>query len=305
MVRSMLKTDEINSDGIRGAYTQVRGDLESWRTGARQLAPHAEFALSDDAQYVYGAVTGEDLESEWGLVKYALRFANGEEDTKKRQALALPDKLRELLEQQIGLNPEGGSGPGRLEAELADHIEARRTKLRRALGNICRWHQNKQRINVQEAGSDYLLRDVWALPMLKQKPLRLASFWVIASAGAFDAFLGLLLLDDERAFGRSLRQCALERCHIFFLQPDQVGRPQQYCGPEHTKEANEGSAARRARNSRLRASAVQLLIREHGRRYAAEIKAAVRQAFKEQPNNTAEQIARRAWELVQAERKRK
>lgn len=202
------------------------------------------------------------------------------------------------------LNPEGGRGAARLNAELVEHIDARRARLRRWLASICHWHKTGQRINVLDTNSEYFLRDVWALPTLGREPhLHLAPFWIITSASAFDAFLNVLLLDGSRPYGSGLRRCALEDCPRFFLQPTQAGRPQRYCTEEHARDAHENGAKYRARNSRLRASATELLIRQHGRRAAAEIKAAVRESFKRHPGATAEEVAKRAGRFLQAQRK--
>jgi hypothetical protein len=295
---------KINGDESKEANIGFRRYLESCRDKARRLAPLAEFALGGLTEYIYGTANADDVANDRGLVEYWLRFANGEEDVSTRDmSLRLQ---REMPGRHLQADPEFKARLARDNAKLApEEVDARRTQSRRHLANICRRHKSGQRIKFQDAGSEYFLRDVWALPTLKQEPLHLAPFWVITSADALDAFVGVLLLDEKRSFGRGLRHCALEGCHRFFLQPIQAGRPQQYCNEEHSKKAHEGGSARRAFNSRLRASARRLLIVEHGRRYTAEIKAAVEQSFKERPSTTVEEMASHAWDLVQAQRKHK
>jgi hypothetical protein len=300
----MPQTLKINGDGAGHAQEGVRSYLEACRAEARKLVPNAEFALSDDAQYVYGDAADAALASERGLIEYAVRFANGEEEVGKRRTLEMPGKLRELLVEQVRLNPEGGSGGARLNAELAEHIEARRAKLRRSLAAVCYWHKAGQRINVLDTNAEHYLRDVWALPTLRHKPnLHLAPFWIITSASAFETFVNVILLDENRPLGASLRRCALDACPRFFLQPAQAGRPQRYCTDEHAKVAHENGAKFRAQDSRKRASARELFVRKYGRRAGtpAEIKEAIDAVFSR--GATVEHIAEQAWRLLQAQRK--
>lgn len=277
---------------------QFRQYLEGCRQAATQIVAGAEFALGGEIQYIYGQVSGKDLESEQGLIAYALRFVNGQEDPALRDMALAP-------------SPEGQPQPDpQFQTTMRDkygpeQIEAQRTRLRSTLTALCR---KEQPVELSASGSELLLRDVWPLPVLQRAPhLHLAVCWVFLNVEAFNALLGVLLLDKQRGFGRRLRRCELRECPHFFLQPVQKGNPKKYCSELCMEAAHKATNDTRAEQSRRRARARGLLRGKLGRRGAtdAQIRDAVTLAFKNHPAATAEQLADYAHTPIRAARKHK
>jgi hypothetical protein len=271
--------------------------LEGCRRQATQLAAGAEFALGGEIQYIYGLASGKDLASEEGLIAYALRFANGQEDPALRDmALSLPPPGQPQPDPQFHTTMQDKYGP--------EQIEAQRARLRSTLTTLCRKEQP-----AELSGSEHMLRDVWPLPVLQRTPhLHLAVCWVFLNVEAFNALLGVLLLDKQRGFGRRLRRCELKECPHFFLQPVQKGNPKKYCSELCMEAAHKATNDTRAEQSRRRARARNLLRAKLGRRGAADVqkvKDAVTLAFKNHPAATAEQLADYAHTPIRAARKHK
>lgn len=156
---------------------------------------------------ILGVPHAEDLTGERGLIEHVLRFANGDET--------------------------------RAEHDRHEAAEAMRTRLRELLGALLDNKPAARRALVARAGQP--LREVWGLPVLQREPhLHLSTRWVATSAEALEAFVSLLLLDEERPYGRLLRRCQLEGCGRFFLmQKPKSGVPRyRYCTREHMLEAH-------------------------------------------------------------------
>jgi len=272
--------------------------LEGCRREATRIAAGAEFALGGEIQYIFGLASGKNLASEEGLIDYALSFANGQEDPALRDmALALPSTGQPQPDPQFQTTMRDKYGPGQ--------IEAQRTRLRSALSALCR---KEQSVEMSGSGSEHLLRDVWPLPVLQRAPhLHLAVCWVFLNVDAFNALVGVLLLDKERGFGRRLRRCELRDCPHFFMQPVQKGNPKKYCSELCMEAAHKATNDTRAEQSRRRARARRLLRGKLPRREAtdAQIKDAVTLAFKNHPAATAEQLANYGHTPIRAARKHK
>lgn len=280
------------------AHERFRQYLEGCRREATRVVAGAEFALGGEIQYIYGLASGKDLASEEGLIGYAVRFANGQEDPALRDmALTPPLEGQPQPDPQFRTTMQGKYG--------AEQIDVQRTRLRHALTAFCR---NEQPVELSGSGSEHLLRDVWPLPVLQRAPhLHLAVCWVFLNVEAFNGLLGVLLLDKQRGFGQRLRRCELRECPNFFLQPVQKGNPKKYCDELCMEAAHKATNDMRAEQSRRRARARELLRHKVGRRGAtdAQIKDAVTLAFKNRPAALSEQLADHAHALIRAARKHK
>jgi hypothetical protein len=86
-----------------------------------------------------------------------------------------------------------------------------------------------------------------------------ARYLVPADVGAMIAYILDLII--RRRYGRRLAQCQLGACKRFFFQNKRRGHPDRYCpGTDHSKRANELDAKNRARDSRARKRAVDMLV---------------------------------------------
>jgi hypothetical protein len=96
-----------------------------------------------------------------------------------------------------------------------------------------------------------------------------ARYLVPPDLGAAIAYVLDLII--RRQYGRRLAQCQLEECNRFFFQGKRRGHPDRYCpGTDHSKRANELDAKNRARDSRARKRAVDLLVARGFRKSKAQ-----------------------------------
>lgn len=168
---------------------------------------------------ILGIPHAEDLSGERGLIEHVLRFANGDETRADHDRHEAAEAMRARLRELLG-------------ALLDDKPAATRALIARA---------------------DEPLRQVWGLPVLQREPhLHLATRWVATSAHALEAFVSLVLLDEERPYGRLLRRCQLEGCGRFFLmQKPKAGVPRyRYCTREHMLEAHARKSYERTINAK-------------------------------------------------------
>lgn len=239
----MPRSTIVSGDKDRTPANQPsRAYLESCVAGARHLTPHAGFALGGHTEYIYGTARAVDLANERGLIDYALRFANAKEDAGARKF---------VIDRQPELASRGETGLDELSAELTrEKIEPRRARLAALLTSI--YEGTRQ---VPDPRTEEQLRDVWPIPALQREPYaHLSLCYVIASVDAFDAFLEVLLLDQERPFARDLCCCRLETCGRFFLmKKPKTGRPKRnYCTRNHMLKAHELGSYQRVVKSRER-----------------------------------------------------
>ncbi len=140
------------------------------RECADHAGPQALFSLGRYIELVYGELTREVLESEQGVIEYALAFANGEEDRSEAQAfLENESRVRKL-------GPEWG----RLSAEGVQVLEAIRLDLTEPQLSAERLAQER----LAAAGPEHSLE----------------THWLISDCEAFRAFIALL--HDRQTVGR-------------------------------------------------------------------------------------------------------
>ena len=223
---------------------RVRRYLES------QVERGQQFGLGGTIQDIYGTARAEDLTDERALIEYVLRFANGEEDTDRRQWSL--ETQRKRHEQHLQLTTRVADALARTSGELVpERIEAARIRLRDVLVSI---HEDRQQALGDSSAT--LLRGVWGLPVLRREPtVHLSTAWVCTDINAFNALVSVLLLDAERPFGRDLCRCRLEGCGRFFIlqKKSTPGVPRRlYCSEEHMTEAHQRGANARTAKSRAR-----------------------------------------------------
>lgn len=180
------------------------------------------FVVAPPLQWIFGAASDAELDSERGLVVYGLRFVNGEE------SVVAPDPVRAsdhpvwqmLLEED------------RLAKMRADYHTAMRKIVVASRSN---------RLAALRSIPEHLLSSSRVSMMPEWEPKVRLKFWVpVDSPDAFQALFSLLLTDDSRGFGRALCRCRLKDCGRFFLeQKPATGRPQRlYCSRAHMLAAH-------------------------------------------------------------------
>jgi hypothetical protein len=125
---------------------------------------------------------------------------------------------------------------------------------------------------------------------------------LLRTPAALVEFVIQLLADERRGF--ELRECKLPSCRKLFVKSLPAkgrGAPRQFCGKEHMKEAHDADAIKRAGRARARRAAEELL---RAFRFTVR-KEAVKQASKEYPEATAEQLADYARVRIQTARRHK
>jgi hypothetical protein len=126
------------------------------------------------------------------------------------------------------------------------------------------------------------------------------TFGIIEGPDAFVALVAGLLLNPTHR--EQIAQC--RRCQKFFLVEYTEGPPRKlYCGDDCMKAVNAAGSAARARDRYKRNQAIRLLVEQ--RRDPDRSREAVKQAFKNHPDATAEQLADHAKALLQSARRRK
>ena len=290
-----MRNTKRDSPGI--SQVGDHGQAAYWRS--HPLAgPGALFIVSEYVEQVYGRVVAADhrLDNAGGILKYAAAFVNREEVQFRPRALvgsvADDKKLAAIL-------PE-------LQEE---RLSARRVELRRLLRAAVRGPAALDDPDFENQ-SDKLLEGIvkqtegrieWKLSLDRNVGWRV--FGIVNECDGFVAVVTSLLLSKKHR--ELLGQC--RKCQRFFPVEHTEGKPRRlYCTDECMNSVNaaDGTARQRDRYKRIRA--VALFIERHGRSPNEDaIKQAIKQAFKDHPGATVEQLADYAKALIQTSRKRK
>ena len=192
------------------------------RKSAADDQSSVRFVVAPPLQWIFGAATKGELDSERGLVEYALRFINGEE------SVVEPD-------------PAVASGHPVLQGLLDEEALATKRSDYRASMRKFVLASRSNRLAALRSVPEHLLASSQVSMMPEWQPAVRLKFWVpVDSPDAFQALFAMTLADDSRGFGRALCRCRLKDCGRFFLeQKPAVGRPQRlYCSRKHMLAAH-------------------------------------------------------------------
>jgi hypothetical protein len=233
--RLSLKERLVREEGARAARRWARMTTEN----PDYCHPDAEFSLSHYVVHAYGKPTMEDLSSEAGLIRYLVRFANGEEDQSEADAYvnleipppgpwgsidrhALASRNKFILELREKLGERRAEVCFLLDAVIEDRARA----AERYLGNADREFESVSRLS----GG------------------RLIHRVVLADRKAFIAYVATLLLDKDekkRPFGKNLLKCGWKPCGRFYLR--KKGKPTLGCKADHGKKVHNADYERKVR----------------------------------------------------------
>ena len=224
----------------------------------------------------YGDFSGYDLSSEACLLKYVVDFVNRKPEPLKYGTAQLLPVGRERLKQLLRVAVHGPSLSADLD--LRNPTDAAIENISQRTGYV-RWEHRLERTpGGVELRHHARIKDADSF------------YWLIVT---------LLMKPGNRA---AISQCGHTGCPEFFMAPKTAGRPQMYHNDECAKAANAATADERQRNLRKRRAAITLLKGTSASK--SRVQEAIKQAFRDHPDETAEQLAVRAKALLKSGPKR-
>jgi hypothetical protein len=254
------------------------------------------FLVHPYLEYLYGRIAMDNrrINSTRGLLDYVVAFANHEE--------------HQLLPRWIRAERDDDEHALAMLPELSDEaVEKRRDEMRSILraavtpsGGL---NLKEQPDDLLESISDRIKAGIeWTISIDRN-----AGFRTVGLVRSPDAFVGVILglLLDEKHRGM-LGHCRNGDCvggGRLFMVEHTDGTPRHlYCSDDCMLTVNAKGNAARKRESYKRRRATEILI-EGWRGRAPDddtVKKAIKQAFKNNPHDTAEQLAERAKAIIKA-----
>jgi hypothetical protein len=240
------------------------------------------FGVEPVVETVFGKAPAGAFNSERGLIDYALAFFNGDAECLPQSDPRVMTDIDRLF---------GSTDTQKLE--FRDRLTRFLTQLRSDRAAAQKWVTKQMPSGV----SPLIRRERTA-----KGGIGLRVYILLRTPAALVEFVIQLLADERRGF--ELRECKLPGCRKLFVKALPAkgrGAPRQFCGKEHMKEAHDSDAIKRAGRARARRAAEELLraVRVTVR------KEAVKQASKDYPDATAEQLADYARARIQTARRHK
>lgn len=279
-----MKTTEVP------AIKQVPSEQANFWRAHPLRAGTVSFWVHQYLEPLFGKVALADrrVDTVRGLLEYAVAFANHTE------LQSLPRRI------QVHGDENDPKALAILAQLSEDRVEAWRTRVNQILRAAI---EGSDTADLQSILSMTEGQIEWRVSL--DRNIGWHSFGVIRGPDAFCAVvMSLLLLPQNRVH---LRRCAHSTCDKLFLVECNGGPPRRrHCSNECMEAVNKQGNAGRARDRYKRLRAADLFLGKFGRvAKPGRIEQAIKQAFRDDPDLPADQLAVRAKAILHAERRRK
>lgn len=226
----------------------------------------------------YGDFTAYDMSSALGVLKFVVDFVNRKPESYKSGTTQILPTGRERLRKLLQLATHGPTSLGDLD--LSNPTDEAMDEIRQLAGRIRREHRLERMSDGAQWRDHAFIRD----------------------ADEFYAVVATMLMSAK--LRAKVAQCRRPECSEFFIvEKSTKGRPPLYHDKECTRLANEATADVRQRNLRKRNAAAKSLKGQSAS--ANNIKVAIKQAFRDDPDATVEQLVKSAKVIIKVGKKHK